>query len=365
VTATESVTYRVSHWPAGSREALRWLLVQNGIDATWHDAWFSIPEGQRGAVDAVIASMHTTGAARSEAAAAQPATVPASGGPLYSAAAPAYPPPGWYPDPAQPSTARWWDGRQWTGYVGALPALDRGWFPAPGDREQSARGGGIAVAGFVGGQVASLALVLVAIALGASSRSVTTLIVGELCLWAGLFGACRLAVRRYGTGSLRDLGLVRLRLADLGIGSVTAIVARVGTLVIAAILVLIFRFDDLARDTSVTKVGVSTLGAIVVTVVAVFGAPFFEELYFRGLVQGVLTRRYGGRVAIVVQSVAFGLVHYQIGMTLGQAVLTFAMIMAVGLLLGILRWRYQRLGPGMVAHAVFNAMAVAITLATV
>src|SRR5206468_1773693 len=113
----------------------------------------------------------------------------------------------------------------------------------------------------------AVALVLLAIALGASSRSVTTLIVGEVCLWSGLFGACRLAVRRHGTGSVRDLGLMRLRLADLGIGSLAAVVARVGTLVIAAILVLVFSFDDLARDTSVTKVGISTLGAIVVTVV--------------------------------------------------------------------------------------------------
>ena len=108
----------------------------------------------------------------------------------------------------------------------------------------------------------------------------------------------------------------------------------------------------------------STLGAIVLIVVVVFGAPFFEELFFRGLVQGVLTRRYGGRVAILTQAVAFGLVHYQIGMTRGQVILTFAMIMPVGFLLGCLRWRYQRLGPGMVAHAVFNAIAVAIALAT-
>jgi membrane protease YdiL (CAAX protease family) len=81
-------------------------------------------------------------------------------------------------------------------------------------------------------------------------------------------------------------------------------------------------------------------------------------------VQGVLTRRYGGRIAICAQAVAFGLVHYQIGMTRGQMILTFSMIIPVGFLLGCIRWRYQRLGPGMAAHAVFNAMAVAITLAT-
>ena len=181
-----------------------------------------------------------------------------------------------------------------------------------------------------------------------------------------MFGACKLAVRKYGTGSLRDLGLFRLQLGDLGIGSLAALVARVGTLIIAVIVLLLFSFDDLTRDTSVTnQAGVSTFGAIVLIVVVVFGAPFFEELFFRGLVQGVLTRRYGGRIAILAQAVAFGLVHYQIGMTRGQVILTFSMIMPVGFLLGCLRWRYERLGPGMVAHAVFNAIAVAITLATI
>ena len=71
---------------------------------------------------------------------------------------------------------------------------------------------------------------------------------------------CKLAVRRYGTGSLRDVGLVRLRWGDLGIGALAALVARVATLIIAVVLVLVFSVDDLARDTSVTnEAGISTL----------------------------------------------------------------------------------------------------------
>src|SRR5262249_48249847 len=145
---------------------------------------------------------------------------------------------------------------------------------------------------------------------------------------------------------------------------VAALVARIGTLILAVIVVILFSLHDFARNTSVTdEAGISTLGAIVVTLIAVVGAPFFEELYFRGLVQGVLTRRYGARAAIGLQSIAFGLVHYQIGMTADSAILTFTTIIPVGFVLGILRWRYERLGPGMVAHAVFNGIAVAIMLA--
>jgi membrane protease YdiL (CAAX protease family) len=355
LTASGPVIYDLAQWPAESRAALRQLLADAEIDAQWVSSSFAVPAASRGHVDALVASLNGTAAAG------------AAGPALHQATATqTLPAPGWYPDPMREALWRWWDGQRWTGYVGPqLPPRDRGWFPPKNDRQQTARGGGLAIAGFVVGQVLSLGVVGLAILLGASSRSAVTLFVGELALWTGLFGACKLAVRRYGTGSLRDLGLVRPVLGDLGIGALAALVARVGTLIIAVILVLVFSFDDLTRDTSVTnESGISTLGAIVVVIVAVFGAPFFEELFFRGLVQGVLTRRYGGRVAICAQAVAFGLVHYQIGMTRGQVILTFSMIIPVGFLLGCIRWRYQRLGPGMVAHAVFNAIAVAITFAT-
>lgn len=364
MTAPELVTYDLAHWPVDSRDALRWLLADAGIDARWAASSFAVLAARKGDVDTLVAYLNGT-ATTDHAPYGPHAATGAPGVALYQATQ-TVAAPGWYADPTREAVWRWWDGQCWTGYVGPqLPPSDRGWFPPKNDREQTAKGGGLAIAGFLGGQLLSLAVVGLALVLGASSRSAETLFVGELALWSGLFGACKLAVRRYGTGSLRDLGLVRLKLGDLGVGSLAALVARVATLIIAAILVIVFSFDDLARDTSVTnQAGISTLGAIVVVIVAVFGAPFFEELFFRGLVQGVLTRRYGSRVAICAQAVAFGLVHYQIGMTQGQMILTFSMIIPVGFLLGCIRWRYQRLGPGMAAHAVFNAMAVAITLAT-
>jgi hypothetical protein len=342
VSSGEPVTYDLANWPPDARGALAEQLADAGIEVRWAVSSFVVPATRRADVDALIARMNG----------ATPTAVTAVA-------------PGWYPDPLREAQWRWWDGAQWTAHVGpAIGSSDRGWFPPRGNREHGARGGGLALAGFVGGQLLALAVVLLAIALGASSRSVVTLLLGEFALWSGLFTACKLAVDRHGSGALRELDLLRPRLGDLGIGSLAALVGRVATLIIAVIVVQLFSFENFARDTSVTNpAGVSILGAIVVSLVVVVGAPFFEELFFRGLVQGVLTRRYGARRAIAFQAVAFGLVHYQIGMTVGQTVLTFSMIMPVGFLLGCLRWRYQRLGPGMAAHALFNAMAVAIMFA--
>ena len=273
------------------------------------------------------------------------------------------PPAAWYPDPAGEATWRWWNGERWTEHVAEPPTgLSRPWFPTRDDRTQSIRGGGIALSGFVVGELLSVGVVLVAIALGASSRSVLTFALGAAGLWSGLLGACMLAVRRHGTGSLRDLGLLPLRWSDLGIGVVASIVARVAAVIVAVILVLLLPDESFGEGTSIVDADrVSVVGMIVVGAIVVLGAAFFEELFFRGLVQGVLTGRLGGRAAILVQCVAFAAVHYQIGMTAAQVLITFTTIALVGLLLGVLRWRYERLGPGIVMHAAFNLVAVVLT----
>ena len=105
------------------------------------------------------------------------------------------------------------------------------------------------------------------------------------------------------------------------------------------------------------------LAFVVLTLILVVGAPFFEELFFRGLVQGAFTNRFGARVALFGQAVCFGLVHYQVGMTAGQAVITIVTIGATGLVLGATRWHYEKLGPGMVAHGFFNAVVVVVVIA--
>jgi membrane protease YdiL (CAAX protease family) len=64
---------------------------------------------------------------------------------------------------------------------------------------------------------------------------------------------------------------------------------------------------------------------------------------------------------VIVQALAFGAVHYQIGMAVADVLITVSVVSIAGLVLGVLRWHSERLGPGIVAHAAFNLVAVVVT----
>ncbi len=103
------------------------------------------------------------------------------------------------------------------------------------------------------------------------------------------------------------------------------------------------------------------LGLAVVYLIAVVGAPFFEELYFRGLVQGTLTARWGVGIGIGVQALLFAVVHLDPSNGWGN-VGTFVIITIVGLGLGTIRYVSKRLPPGMFTHAGYNAIIVTLVL---
>ena len=221
----------------------------------------------------------------------------------------------------------------------------------------------IALVGFVLAQLLSIGAVLAAIELGAEKRSVVTLMAGGFALWAGLLGTCLVAVHRHGSGSLRDLGLAGIRRSDVGTGVVASIVARIVGAATAAALILVLPDESYGSSTSLVDRGrPSTLALIVVALFVVVGAPFFEELFFRGLVQGALTGRIGARAAVVVQAALFASAHYQIGMSLATVAITFGVIGVAGLTLGMVRWHTEHLGAGMIAHAAFNLVAVVALL---
>lgn len=98
------------------------------------------------------------------------------------------------------------------------------------------------------------------------------------------------------------------------------------------------------------------LGVALLIVVVVFGAPFAEELFWRGLTYRSIERKWGPVLAIVGSAGAFALLHLQ--------PIQFAGLFVFGLVAGWLVRRTDRLGPSIWAHVGFNGSTVAFLLAT-
>lgn len=269
-------------------------------------------------------------------------------------------PAGWYPDPFDRLPFRWWDGVAWTAYAAAADRQVQ-WDPAPIETSEAPPAGlpGLVTAA-VGYGVAIALAFLISGALVLADRPggrTAELALSELGLWGGLVGACVLVSRRHGTGSVfRDFDF-RFRWVDLGFGFAGAIAGRIlSAAMVAPLPVTSRRLKDIDRSVfhNATHGAMAWTVLIVVTCV---GAPLVEELFFRGLLQTRLVGRYGVVPGIIGASLLFGAAH----MIAWQGIDTFAYAWAIaggGLVLGTIRSLTGRLGPGIVAHAVFNGFAV-------
>jgi hypothetical protein len=233
-----------------------------------------------------------------------------------------------------------------------------------------------AALGFLGGQVLAAVFVTAAAAgdgtlhslaaIGKLSEPPTWYIISTLLgLWAGFFGSAWLATGVRGTHSFaRDLGL-RFRWIDL----IGIPIGVAGQILVALMYIPISqhvhdfnqRFD--APSQRLTG-GSHGTGYVIVAIFTVVGAPFFEELFFRGVLLRALARLFGTvggwvgpALAIAITGVLFGLAHAESLQLLGLAVF--------GIILSAVSYRTGRLGMNMVAHASFNLVAVAAVVTPV
>jgi membrane protease YdiL (CAAX protease family) len=233
--------------------------------------------------------------------------------------------------------------------------------PEPAEPVAAPRWGlGDAAAGwFLGVLCTGLVAAIWAEASGGTELSIAGLAVAEVGLWVGLAGAPVLASRRKGSGSLAvDFGL-RAERPD----AATGIAIGVGCQLILVPLIYLplqwlFGKQDVSKPAKEVIGGAHGAGAIaLLAVVLVIGAPIVEELFFRGLVLRAIQRRFGSSryadtYAVVGSAVIFGLSHFE-GIQLPA-------LIAFGVILGVLAVRNGRLGPGIWAHAAFNAVTVII-----
>jgi membrane protease YdiL (CAAX protease family) len=174
-------------------------------------------------------------------------------------------------------------------------------------------------------------------------------------LWIGLAGGVVYISRTRGSGSLaRDFGF-QIRLpGDFPLGALTGLLSQY-----ALIPLLYLPFEQIDRtlrhrlETPAKHDTAAAHGALQITLLFLFlavGAPLVEELFFRGLLMRAIERRFGTVAAITGSAVIFGLAHYEL--------LQLPALILFGLILAILAHRTGRLGPGMIAHATFNAVTV-------
>lgn len=145
----------------------------------------------------------------------------------------------------------------------------------------------------------------------------------------------------------------------------------VSVLTTAVALVTILTLPEAALDSGATESGVSyslsyqqyadwNLGVTAVLIIlfreAIY-ATLGEEIFFRGLLGGILFRRFGFRVGNLIQTVLFVLPHLVVVVVWPSLwPLVFTWVLA-GWLLGWLYYRSGSIVPGWIAHTLGNTAA--------
>jgi len=137
---------------------------------------------------------------------------------------------------------------------------------------------------------------------------------------------------------------------------VAALVGVTLAFVVSAIAALLHTPQVTSPIEEFTK---STGALIFIAILAIAAAPFFEELFFRGFLQPLLSRTFGTALGILLTAIFFGVLHlseYSMVWQYGVA------ITLVGVALGYARARSGSLVPSTLMHACFNAVSVVALL---
>ena len=228
-------------------------------------------------------------------------------------------PTGWFPDPWNQSGVRYWDGRSWTGYS-AVPSN----VPQPHPTLPVRAAWGAVITLLI--SLVSSRYLLRAITRFEWPIFVYVTIVAIIGYVPALLW-CWYSSRRWGTGHFRaDVGL-KARWVDTGWGPITWLACLLAQVVVGLLV----------------------------------AAPLAEEIVFRGVVMRGLLSRNGAVVSVGVQGALFGLAHFDPIRGTGNVGLMLV-LGSVGCVLGGAAYLIRRLTPTMIAHAILNAVAMALAL---
>jgi membrane protease YdiL (CAAX protease family) len=171
---------------------------------------------------------------------------------------------------------------------------------------------------------------------------------------------CWFVSRRLGTGRLgADLGL-RFRWSDAGWGPLVWISAVVTQ---AAVVVVVELLDiPITSNTEdVSDIDADRVYVVAMLITAVVAAPIVEEMVFRGLVMRGFRSHFNGAATVVLQGAFFGAAHFDPVRGTGNIGLVMV-LSAVGIAFGAGAYLLRRIGPTILAHAIFNGVVMIVVL---
>ncbi len=171
---------------------------------------------------------------------------------------------------------------------------------------------------------------------------------------------CRFASNRWATGDLgTDIGLTP-RFADLGWGPVIWLGA-IAAQVVVGLVVVALGVPLVSNTEGLDEISADRTYVVSLVITAVIAAPIVEEMVFRGVVMRGLRSRLPLVAVIVVQGLLFGVAH--IDPVRGAGNVGLVMVLSgVGIAFGIGVALLGRIGPSIVAHAIFNGAVLLLVL---
>ena len=174
----------------------------------------------------------------------------------------------------------------------------------------------------------------------------------QIPLWVCLLGVPIAATVTKGNGPVRDLWL-RARPVDAPVGLAIGVAAQLVLLPLLYVPIFwVFGDQDVsAAARQLTDRATDPFGVVMLFLIVGIGAPIAEEVFFRGLTQRSLTRRWGAWIALFGTAAFFALTHFEL--------LQLPALFLFGLMLGAMVFVTRRLGTSIWAHLGFNMVAAA------
>jgi membrane protease YdiL (CAAX protease family) len=229
---------------------------------------------------------------------------------------------------------------------------------APERRADVRWGLGDAALGWVLAQIGGAIAAAIVLAINDDTTDVEDLslawvAVAQLGLWIGMLGVPVVASKLKGHGPVRDYGL-RSEGWDAPLGFAAGLLTQL--LLIPLLYGPIFWLTDLDSSDledparGLTDRATDSFGITMLILIVGIGAPIVEEIFYRGLLQRSLERRFGVWPGILGSALLFGASHFQL--------LQLPALVLFGIVLGLLAQRTGRLAAPIAAHIVFNMTTV-------